>query len=57
MPGRQEAISRKIRRRAANPSTLIEVLHQVQLLEGYLAAGALHQAPAIASPSATAAGL
>jgi NADH:ubiquinone oxidoreductase subunit E len=28
---------------AADPAALIEVLHQVQLREGYLAAGALHQ--------------
>ena len=42
-PSRQQAISREIRRRGADPSALIEVLHQVQLLEGYLAAGALHQ--------------
>jgi bidirectional [NiFe] hydrogenase diaphorase subunit len=42
-PARQAAISRDIRRRGADPSALIEVLHQVQLREGYLAAPALHQ--------------
>jgi len=40
---RQAVISREIRRRGADPAALIEVLHQVQLREGYLAAGALHQ--------------
>jgi len=42
-PARQAAISRDIRRRGADPTALIEVLHQVQLREGYLAAPALHQ--------------
>lgn len=42
-PARQAAISREIRRRGSDPAALIEVLHQVQLQEGYLAAGALHQ--------------
>ena len=40
---RMAAISREIRRRGADPAALIEVLHQVQLREGYLATGALHQ--------------
>jgi NADH:ubiquinone oxidoreductase subunit E len=40
---RQAAISREIRRRGADPTALIEMLHQVQLREGYLAAPALHQ--------------
>jgi len=39
----QAAISREIRRHGADPAALIEVLHQVQLRESYLAAGALHQ--------------
>jgi len=41
--GVQAAISRDIRRCGGDPSALIEVLHQVQLREGYLAAPALHQ--------------
>jgi NADH:ubiquinone oxidoreductase subunit E len=40
---RQAAISHDIRRRGADPTALIEVLHLVQLREGYLAAPALHQ--------------
>jgi NADH:ubiquinone oxidoreductase subunit E len=42
-PSRQAAISRDIRRCGGDPASLIEVLHQVQLREGHLAAGALHQ--------------
>jgi NADH:ubiquinone oxidoreductase subunit E len=42
-PSRQAAISREIRRCGGDPASLIEVLHQVQLREGHLAAGALHQ--------------
>jgi NADH:ubiquinone oxidoreductase subunit E len=42
-PSRQAAIIRQIRRCGGDPTALIEVLHQVQLREGYLAAPALHQ--------------
>jgi len=42
-PSRQAAISRDIRRCGGDPAALIEVLHEVQLREGHLAAGALHQ--------------
>jgi len=42
-PSRQAAISRQIRRCGGDPAALIEVLHEVQLREGHLAAGALHQ--------------
>lgn len=41
--GLEAAIRREIGRRGADPNALIEVLHQVQLREGHLAAGALHQ--------------
>lgn len=40
---RQAAISREIQRHGADPTALIEVLHRLQLREGFLAADALHQ--------------
>jgi len=40
---RQAAISREIRRRGADPTALIEVLHQVQEIYGYLPETALSQ--------------
>ena len=42
-PTRQAAISWEIQRRGGDPAALIEVLHQVQLQEGHLSPGALHQ--------------
>jgi len=41
--GRSAAIARLIEAQAADPAALIEVLHRVQLLEGYLDPSALHQ--------------
>ena len=42
-PTRQAAIRWEIQRRGGDPAALIEVLHQVQLQEGHLSPGALHQ--------------